>query len=236
MTYPGNGIEAPQMAPRINRNQILDHNTLSGNEILQNEIKQMQAYNLKSQRDKMQAERLQKFQHDNDDTISALTDDFYGSIASGNTANSNHDQVHPQHDSYSFASNLTGNFYNSIASGNTAYATYDQSQAGDSTLNGSLYGSCVAPMNYYNIDDDCDIRYGNSSRYNKLLINTTQFTTPKLPSDIESFEEEGVLNGDNRSTTENITDHSAHHRDTPNGGYDALPNEKYDGEEKTKNI
>ena len=86
------------MAPRINRNQILDYNTLSGNENIQNEIKQIQTYNLQSQKDKMQAARLQKFQDDNGDTISDLTNDFYGSIASGNSAYSNHDPIYHQPD------------------------------------------------------------------------------------------------------------------------------------------
>ena len=59
-----------------------------------------------------------------------------------------------------------------------------------------------------------------------------QFTTPTLPVNIESLEEEGVLNGDNRSITENTTDHFTHHRDMPTGSYDVLPDVKYGGEEQ----
>ncbi len=45
---------------------------------------------------------------------------------------------------------------------------------------------------YYNLDDDNGIRYTNSSRYNKLKNNTMHFTTPTLPGNIETLEEEDV--------------------------------------------
>ena len=106
-------------------------------------------------------------------------------------------------------------FHGSIASGNSAYSNHDPiyHQSDDSTLHSSFNGSEPIPV----LDNESQISNTSSSRYSKLTNNTKQFTTPTLPVNIESLEEEGVLNGDNRSITENTTDHSAHHRDIPTG-------------------
>ena len=224
--YSYNGNIPPTAPARLNRNQILDHNTLSGNKNIQNEIKQIQTYNLQSQRDKMQAARLLKFQNENE-SISDLTSDFHGSIASSN----------------SFASGnpiSTGNFYGSIASGNSAYSNHDQihHQPDDSTVHSSFNNSTITPGYYYDHDYETHLRLANSSRYNKLQNNTKPFTTPMniptLPTNILQAENEGELSGDNRNT-ENSVAHSSHHRDNPNEGYDVLPNETYDGNEVYEN-
>ena len=156
---------------------------------------------------------------------------FTALIASGNSAYSNSDPVH-HHNSDSITPNMTGNLNGSNGSSISAYNNYDISQAGESIVDSSVYGSGVVSSIYYNLDDDSDISNTSSSRYSKLTNNTKQFTTPTLPVNIETIEEEGVLNGDNRSITENTTDHSAHHTDIPTGSYDVLPDVKYDGEEK----
>ena len=51
-----------------------------------------------------------------------------------------------------------------------------------------------------------------------------------LPSNINNYENKGILSGDNKAIINSDVDHSTHHRDNPNMGSDVLPNEKYSGD------
>ena len=153
-----------------------------------------------------------------------MTDDFYGSNATGNTAYSNPNTI----------STLTGDFYGSIASGNSAYSNHDQiqHQPDDSTVHSSFNNSVITPGYYY--DNELPVRHINSSRHSKLNNNTSQFTTPTLPVNIETFEEEGTLNGDNRSSSDNSVANSSYYRDVLN--HDENDMYTVDEENETKDI
>ena len=215
-TYPYNGY-IPQSAPGIlNRHQILDNTTATGNEILQQEQKEIKEHNFKSTKDKMMAQRIAKFNvlGNGDDSKQEITpavslpfQDPTLNVKPGQFTLSLGEDDGP-----TIAHSALFSMINPKKGKKPFRGQFEENSEDEEEKEHKMLSQTDRTIKYENIV--------NSSRESKR-----KFTTPKpipplsMPPNIADAENEGELSGDIRAT------------DTPipkiNIGTDGLDNDAY---------
>ena len=292
MTYPGNHTEAP--APvRINRNQILNQHTLSGNEILEQEHKELKEQTYTTQKEKMRRNRVAHFDQAEVATPTINKVETYAGKFSlfGDSDETSHDallsKIIPKEthiDDTDLKEETPRHYYptnNAIdydmAVMNTGSARARRVDNGTKTFTKPKVPILQIPVKNENAQNDIvedsinqediittprllelvkkqraepiNIKHDSIGQFNGISTEIVDYQhhlhkpfepvneeqgvetfDSYLPSNINNYENKGILSGDNKAIINSDVDHSTHHRDNPNMGSDVLPNEKYSGD------